>query len=549
MKKRNMIGAIICSVCLVAASAVPAMADAMKVVTLGADLSDAQKQTMLNYFKVNSNEVQIMYITNEDEVRHLSSYIPMEQIGTRTVSCAYVKPTTSGGIKVRTANLNYVTCNMIATTLSTSGVTNCEVVAACPFEVSGTGALTGVIMAYQTASGEQLDETKVELATQEMVITGELGEEVGQDEAVNIVNEAKMEVLSNNVQNADEIYNIVIDIADQNNMMMTAEQLNEIVTLLEQIAQQDYNYEEMKETLENVEENLNENVTDGEVADDVVIEEMTEEEAMEEVDSILDDLDESILGENVIAGSTEDPTVGESTEEVTDEGETTETIPEVTEDWEIFEETTEPVDTESVEPEYTESVESEYTEEMEPVTEEEMYALEDEMAEEELTEYVEEHDLTLLSENAVYMFEQVELFCNGEYMNDPEALEMAMPGAMASVTLDIETGEAVAEKVLDIYYDVLLTGASAYVPSETDLYFSIELNMMDNEMKKLFGILPNDGEEDILAEIAAEYKTMLYDDTMRFFEMLYGETVIVEETPEEVPAEEYVEEYTEEYTE
>lgn len=85
MKKRNIIGALLCSVCLVAASAVPTMADAMKVVTLGADLSDAQKQTMLNYFKVNTDEVQIMYITNADEVKHLSSYIPMEQIGTRTV--------------------------------------------------------------------------------------------------------------------------------------------------------------------------------------------------------------------------------------------------------------------------------------------------------------------------------------------------------------------------------------------------------------------------------------------------------------------------------
>lgn len=560
MKKRNMIGAIICSVCLVAASAVPAMADAMKVVTLGADLSDAQKQTMLNYFKVNTNEVQIMYITNEDEVRHLSSYIPMEQIGTRTVSCAYVKPTTSGGIKVRTANLNYVTCNMIATTLSTSGVTNCEVVAACPFEVSGTGALTGVIMAYQTASGEQLDETKVELATQEMVITGELGEEVGQDEAVNIVNEAKMEVLSNNIQNADEIYNIVIDIADQNNMMMSAEQLEEIVTLLEQIAQQDYNYEDMKETLENVEENVNgeaaEEVTDGEVAEDVTIEDMTEEEAIEEIDSILDDLDESILGEDVIAGSTEDPTVGE----VTESTETTETLPEGTEDWETSEdwEVIEgELDAEYVE-ETTEPVDPEYTEESVDGSEiaegEEMYAVEGEMAEEELVEYVEEHDTTLLSEDAAYMFSQVELFCEGEYMNDPAALEQAMPGAMASVTVDIETGEALSDKVLDIYYDILLNGTGSYVPSETDLYISTELNMIDNEMKKLFGLIPNDGAEDILAEIAAEYKTMLYDDTMRFFEMLYGETSMIEETYEEMPAEEmpvedYTEEYVEEYTE
>lgn len=49
---------------------------------------------------------------------------------------------------------------MIATTLSTSGVVNCEVLAASPFEVSGTGALTGILMAYESAVGTQLDENE-----------------------------------------------------------------------------------------------------------------------------------------------------------------------------------------------------------------------------------------------------------------------------------------------------------------------------------------------------------------------------------------------------
>ena len=49
MKKRNMIAALLCSACLVAGSVNPVFADASKVVTLGADLSDAQKQTMMKY--------------------------------------------------------------------------------------------------------------------------------------------------------------------------------------------------------------------------------------------------------------------------------------------------------------------------------------------------------------------------------------------------------------------------------------------------------------------------------------------------------------------
>ena len=128
MKKVKTAAALLCSACLVlSGTAVPTMADSVKVVTLGADLTQDQKNTMMKYFNVDSNQVQILTITNQDERDHLSAYVPLEQIGTRTVSCAYVKPTQSGGIKVRTANLNWVTCNMIATSLSTSGVKNCEV--------------------------------------------------------------------------------------------------------------------------------------------------------------------------------------------------------------------------------------------------------------------------------------------------------------------------------------------------------------------------------------------------------------------------------------
>ena len=139
-----------------------ALADGQKVVTLGADLSEEQRTAILKYFGVLGQNVQTIYITNADERAHLGSYVPLEQIGTRTFSCALVNPKTSGGIQVKTANLNWVTSNMIATTLSTSGVVNCEVLAASPFPVSGTGALTGIIMAYESAVGTALPEAKKE---------------------------------------------------------------------------------------------------------------------------------------------------------------------------------------------------------------------------------------------------------------------------------------------------------------------------------------------------------------------------------------------------
>ena len=528
MKKRSILGAIVCSICLIASSAVPAAADAMKVVTLGADLTQDQKNTMMRYFKVDSNEVQILTITNQDERDHLSAYVPLEQIGSRTVSCAYVKPTQSGGIKVRTANLNWVTCNMIASTLSTSGVTNCEVVAACPFEVSGTGALTGILMAYETASGENLDETKKELATEEMVVTGNLAQEVGQDDATNIVNEAKMQVLSGNVQNADEIQNIVVNIAEQNNMQMSSEQLDKIVSLLEQIAQQNYDYDAMKETLENVEQNVS-----GEAPQETPSE--STEEVPADGESIIEDLDESILGEDVIAGSTEDPSLAEGTTDSYDEDMNSEE-----DEWD-YEEGTD--DTE------------------EPVTE---YVDEGDMPEEipdDMDTYEDDGmdtiDVDSLSEDARALYDKAEKFCAGEYKGDAAALQEVVDGAVPTVMLDAETADKLTERVMKTFLEILDDGAASYVPADTDLYLTPELNMLNNEMMKIFGLTVDDsGMEDILAYVSVEDKQTLYDDTMIFFEGLYGESVksyeeLMGGTEESYAEEGYTEEgYTEEgYTE
>ncbi len=315
MKKRKAFAGLFTAFALMLSSlvsTVPAMADAMRVVTLGADLSDEQKQRMLNYFKVNKDEVRIIYVTNADERSHLGSYVPLEQIGTRTVSCAYVRPTTSGGIKVRCANLNWVTANMIAASLSTSGVSNCEVIAACPFEVSGTGALTGVQMAYEAAVGSTLDAAKKEVATEEMVVTGNLADNVGQNEAINVINKAKMEVIANDIQSAEEIYNTVINIINQNNVEVSQEELDAIVTLLEDIAAQQYDYQDMMETLEMVDGNVSQAADDEDDIEDEDEDGLLSENDPSLVglpaddDSIFNDINEEVLGEEVVVSATDE---------------------------------------------------------------------------------------------------------------------------------------------------------------------------------------------------------------------------------------------------
>lgn len=255
MKKR-ILSSIVLGFALAACCVMPAMADSRRVVTLGADLTQDQQNTMLKYFGVNADSVDIIYINNNDEREHLGSYVPLEQIGTKTFSCALVAPTTKGGIQVKTANLSWVTCNMIASTLSTSGVTNCQVVAASPFEVSGTGALTGVIMAYETASDVTLDESKKELANEELVATGNLADEVGQSKATAVINETKLQVIENNITDISEITNIVNNISNDYDVTISDDQSEEIAGLMQKIAEQEYDITQLKATLERVQANV-----------------------------------------------------------------------------------------------------------------------------------------------------------------------------------------------------------------------------------------------------------------------------------------------------
>ena len=226
--------------------------DSGKVVTLGENLNEEQRASMYEYFGTSPDEVQTIVVTHADEVQYMEGIATDEQIGPTTNSCAYVEPTDSGGIKVKTANLNFVTSAMIASTLTTAGMENCNVIAACPFEVSGTGALTGIIMAYETASGEELDEGQKEAAMEELVTTGDLADSVGQEKATEVIKDVKTEVIDEGLTDPEEIGEAVDNIAKDNDITLTDDQRDQVVALMEKISQYDYDVNALKDTLNNL---------------------------------------------------------------------------------------------------------------------------------------------------------------------------------------------------------------------------------------------------------------------------------------------------------
>ena len=239
-------------------------ADMTKVVTLGADLTEQQKKDILSFFGVSEGSVQIAYVTNAEERALLSGKFSDADIGTKTFSCAYIHITTEGGIHTEIGNLTKVTSPDIAMAMSLSGFYNGEVVTAAPFEVSGTGALTGVMKAYEYLTNQQLDPEKKEVAVKTIETKTQIADSVGgKDQATIVINDIAISVIRDGVTEQEAVVdtvNTVLETADGFlratgsgfTSSLTQPQKDRLYDLGSSIANIHYNYDDLKPTLQRV---------------------------------------------------------------------------------------------------------------------------------------------------------------------------------------------------------------------------------------------------------------------------------------------------------
>ena len=260
MKFKKKVSSLLIATTLVVGSIAPAFADGTNVVTIGVNNTAEQRAKIFKYFGVNESDVQVLEVNNKEEREYLGGIATEAQLGTKTYSCAYVQPTNSGGINVKTANITWVTSSMVASTLSTAGMTNANCVIAAVFPVSGTGALTGVMKAFEDASGKELDEDKKELASEELITTGDLGDEIGQDKATGVINDIKTEIIKNGTSDTIQIAETINNVTNNYHVTLTDAQVKQITDLMEKIAAQNYDYNSMKQTLNNVSDVVKDNL-------------------------------------------------------------------------------------------------------------------------------------------------------------------------------------------------------------------------------------------------------------------------------------------------
>ena len=250
MKKKL---AILILVCMVFTVVSPVMASPTEVVSVGADLTEAQQKQMLDFFGVTKDDVMMLTVTNAEVREYLKDIASEKQIGTKSISCAYVKSAPKGsGIKVGTHNITWVTEEMYAGAMITAGIEDAEVIAAAPFNVTGTTALTGIMKAFEKATGKELSHDAKKTANEELVITSELGEGLGKDKANELMHKIKKQVIKQQVKSPDDIRQIIKKIATELNIELSDEEIDKILGLMEKISRLDLNVNKISQQLDKI---------------------------------------------------------------------------------------------------------------------------------------------------------------------------------------------------------------------------------------------------------------------------------------------------------
>ena len=214
-------------------------ADDKPYLALGADLTDAQKNTVLSLMGIdpaNLGNYDVVYTTNAEEHQYLDSYISSSQIGSKSwSSVVIVKRDKGNGLNISTRNINYCTVGMYKNALTTAGITDADIIVAGPQEISGTAALVGVFKAYQEMTGETINADIIDASLNELVVTGQLEQSIAglsDEEVEEFIAYIKSVIAQNDLKDEASINQAIDDACSKYNVTLSDSERQQIVDLL-----------------------------------------------------------------------------------------------------------------------------------------------------------------------------------------------------------------------------------------------------------------------------------------------------------------------------
>ena len=223
--------------------AIQAQAAGTGVLALGADLSADQRATVLSEMGITEAEAasyETVTITNDMEHQYLDESLGSSVVGSHSLSSVLLIPQESGaGLTVETHNINYCTIAMYRNALLTAGVQDAKVIVAAPMPISGTAALIGAVKAYETYSGTTVSDSVLETAADELVLTGQLSEDLDSEKISDLIAYLKQQIAENHLDDPDKLADLVRQAAEEMGITLTDEQVSQIVDLLLKLSKLD----------------------------------------------------------------------------------------------------------------------------------------------------------------------------------------------------------------------------------------------------------------------------------------------------------------------
>lgn len=236
MKKRiiSLVLALLFS--LGAVSTAHAMDEGDWRVVFGADLTAEERQEVLKLFElsdsIDQDPLRVLSVSISEERLYLDGKVPSDKIGSRSISSVFIRAMSKGsGIKVSTININYCTAEMYKNVLNTVGIEDAEIIVAAPRPVSGTAALTGIYKAYESMTGNLISDYIKQAGFEELLTTYDLAEVIGSDEATEVITELKKILDVTQTMGDDEVKECIRTIANDNDVVLTEEQVGQILRL------------------------------------------------------------------------------------------------------------------------------------------------------------------------------------------------------------------------------------------------------------------------------------------------------------------------------
>ena len=232
------------------------------IVVYGADLSDAEKESVKKSLKVaDEAEVEEITVSGGDLIK----YIHDGNDKARMYSSAKIKRQEAGkGLVISIVteeNITQVTSDMYANAMLTAGIEDAIVEVAAPKKVTGHSALVGIYKAYEV-TGETLDTERTDVANDELNLATKFSKEAGvdSDKVSELLTEIKKQIAEQNPVTKEEVEKIVTEQLSKLNIELSEADRQLLIDLMDRIRNLDIDFNKFSEQLSDMTASIKEKI-------------------------------------------------------------------------------------------------------------------------------------------------------------------------------------------------------------------------------------------------------------------------------------------------